>query len=283
LLLMETASDRVTRQSGTSFDYAFRILPAPKRKAIHALYSFCRVVDDCVDEKEGGGAAGLDRWLTEVGRCYQGAPTTDIGRDLALALGRFPIPRSSLEEIIEGCRMDLTTARYETFDDLKVYCRRVASAVGLASIEIFGYTNARTREYAAELGLALQLTNILRDVGSDAVLHRIYLPLGDLSHFGVSEAALLAAAKGEGARPTSLAALLTFEAERAREHYRRASALLPAEDRKSMTSAEVMGGIYRALLEKVVRQGFPLTRRVSLSKTRKAWIALVKAARGALA
>ena len=279
---METASDRVTRQSGTSFDYAFRILPVEKRKAIHALYSFCRVVDDCVDEQGRGGAEGLDCWLAEVDRCYRGTPTTDIGRDLALALGRFPISRSSLEEIIEGCRMDLTTARYETIEDLEIYCRRVASAVGLASIEIFGYTNPTTRDYAVELGLALQLTNILRDVGGDAVLQRIYLPLADLSRFDVGETALLAAAKGDP-RPAGLDSLLAFEAERAREHYLRARTLLPPEDRKAMTSAEVMGRIYRALLEKVVREGFPLTRRVSLSKARKAWIALTTVARGTLA
>ena len=280
---METASDRVTRQSGTSFDYAFRILPVEKRKAIHALYSFCRVVDDCVDDEGGGGGPGLDRWHAEVGLCYQGAPTTDIGRDLALALGRFPIPRGALEEIIEGCRMDLTTTRYRTFEDLKVYCHHVASAVGLATIEIFGYKNAKTRDYAVELGLALQLTNILRDVGGDAVAQRLYLPLEDLARFQVGERALLSAAKGEGERPSGLDSLLAFEAERAREHYKSASSLLPPEDRKSMTSAEVMGKIYRALLETVVRQGFPLTRRVSLSKARKAWIAIVTATRGVLA
>jgi phytoene synthase len=146
--------------------------------------------------------------------------------------------------------------------------------VGLATIEIFGYSNPRTRDYAVELGLALQLTNILRDVGSDAVLGRIYLPLEDLGHFGVSEEALLAAAKGGAARPRGLDPLLAFEAERARDHYGRARILLPAEDRKPMVSAEVMGGIYRALLEKVVHERFPLDRRVSLPKARKAWIAL---------
>ena len=174
---METTSERVTRQSHTSFDYAFRILPAEKRHAIHALYSFCRVVDDCADEVGGQGAAGLDRWLEELEHCYAREPATDIGRDLTLALARFPIPRSCLEEVVAGCRMDLTTTRYATFEELTLYCRRVASAVGLATIEIFGYTNPRTRDYAVELGLALQLTNILRDVGSDAVHGRIYLPL----------------------------------------------------------------------------------------------------------
>lgn len=280
---METASDRVTRQSHTSFDYAFRILPAEKRRAIHALYSFCRVVDDCADDAGGEGGAGLDRWLDEVGRCYAGQPATDIGRDLTQALARFPIPRTALEEIVAGCRMDLTTSRYATLADLTVYCRRVASAVGLATIEIFGYTNPKTRDYAVELGLALQLTNILRDVGGDAVQGRIYLPLEDLSRFGVTEGALLAAAKGSTPRPEGLGTLLAFEAARARERYGRAHGLLPAEDRRSMVSAEVMGRIYRALLEAVVRDGFPLDRRVSLSKARKAWIALRTIIRGTLA
>jgi 15-cis-phytoene synthase len=280
---METASDRVTRQSHTSFDYAFRILPAEKRQAIRALYSFCRVVDDCADEAGGEGAEGLDGWLEEVGRCYAGHPATDIGRDLSQALARFPIPRTALEEIVAGCRMDLTASRYATMADLTVYCRRVASAVGLATIEIFGYTNPRTRDYAVELGLALQLTNIIRDVGGDAVNGRIYLPLEDLARFRVSEDGLLAAAKGSGARPDGLAPLLAFEADRAREHYGRAKALLPAEDRRSMVSAEVMGHIYRALLEAVVSEGFPLDRRVSLSKPHKAWIALKTVVRGTLA
>lgn len=280
---MDTAAARLTRRSGTSFYYAFRILPERKRRAIFALYSFCRVVDDCVDEEDGEGSAGLDRWAAEVGRCFSGNPETDLGRDLASALERFPIPRSCFDEIIEGCRMDLTTSRYATFEDLRVYCRRVASAVGLASIEIFGYRNARTREYAVELGLALQLTNILRDVGADARRDRIYLPLEDLERLGVTEAELLAAARGSAPRPAAFDALATFHAERARTHYRLAKTALPAEDRRAMTSAEVMGAVYGSLLEAVVREGFPLDRRVALSRPRKAWIALTTAARVAVA
>jgi phytoene synthase len=282
LLLMDTASARLTRQSGTSFYYAFRILPEQKRRAIYALYSFCRVVDDGVDEEDGEGSAGLDRWAEEVGRCFSGTPATALGRDLASALQRFPIPRSCFDEIIEGCRMDLTTNRYPSFEDLRVYCRHVASAVGLASIEIFGYRNPRTREYAVELGLALQLTNILRDVGADARGDRIYLPLEDLARFGVTEAGLLAAGRGAGPRPTGFDALAAFHADRARTHYGLARAALPDEDRRSMISAEVMGGVYGSLLEAVVREGFPLDRRVKLSRPRKAWIALTTAARVAV-
>ena len=280
---MATASARLARQSRTSFYYAFQVLPAAKRRAIYALYSFCRVVDDCVDEEAGEGEAGLSRWLEEVDRCYSGRPTTDLGRDLAAALKSFPIPRACLEEIVAGCRMDLTTTRYETFEDLRVYCRRVASAVGLASIEIFGYADDGTRLYAAELGLALQLTNILRDVGSDAERGRIYVPLEDLRRFGVSEEEILGGRSSRESRTPGLEALLRFQAERARAHHQRARGLLPARDRRSMVAAEIMRAVYRALLEEIARRGFPLEGpRVSLSRPRKAWIALATISRALL-
>ena len=212
-----TASERLTRQSGTNFYYAFRLLPAEKRRAIYALYAFCRLVDDCVDEDGGGGEEGLRRWLAELHRAYAGRPETELGRELAEAVARFPIPRSAFEDVVAGCRMDLTTRRYATFADLRVYCERVASAVGLASIEIFGYSEPRTREYAVELGLALQLTNILRDVAADAARDRVYLPLEDLARFGVPAEELLAAVSDPGAlRGTGLDRLLAFEADRAR-------------------------------------------------------------------
>jgi 15-cis-phytoene synthase len=272
---MKTSSARLTQKSGTNFYYAFLLLPKRKRQAIFALYSFCRRLDDCVDEADGGGEAGLQQWMDEVGRAYQGVPTTDLGRDLAETLFEFPIPRSCFEEIAAGCRMDLHTARYRTYDDLAVYCRRVASAVGLATIEIFGYENPATRAYAVELGLALQLTNILRDVAADAARGRLYLPLEDLARFGLDDAQVMAAAAVPGPASGSLAALLRFEADRAEEHYTRARQLLPAEDRRRMLSAEVMGAIYHALLREVVARGFPLgPGRVRVSRPRKAWIAL---------
>ena len=175
-----------------------------------------------------------------------------------------------------GCRMDLTTRRYASFAELRVYCERVASAVGLASIEIFGYVDPRTREYAVELGLALQLTNILRDIASDAARDRVYLPLEDLARFGVGETALLAVARDPAAaRPAGLSELLAFEADRARSHYAAAARLLPERDRRSMLAAEIMGAIYRAVLEEWVRRGHPVGGpRVALSKPRKLWIAL---------
>ena len=213
-------------RAARNFYYAFRILPEEKRRAIYALYAFCRVVDDCVDEADGEGEAGLARWLAEVHRAYAGQPETELGRELAEAVARFPIPRGAFEDIVAGCRMDLTTRRYATFADLRVYCERVASAVGLASIEIFGYDDPRTREYAVELGLALQLTNILRDVAADAARDRALPPARGpraLRRGG-------GGAARRGARPRRAAArrasteLLAFEADRARSHYAAAAA-----------------------------------------------------------
>jgi phytoene synthase len=262
---------RITRQSGTNFYYAFRILPGPKRRAIYALYSFCRVVDDCVDEPGGEGEAGLKRWMEEAYRCYEGRPTTELGRELAEALMQFPIPRGCFEQIVDGCRMDLTTSSYATFADLRAYCEKVASAVGLAAIEIFEYRNPGTRAYAVELGIALQLTNILRDVAGDAARGRLYVPLEDLARFAVTEAELRDAA----ARPRrpEVTALLAFQGSRAREHYARAAALLPAEDGRAMAPAELMAAVYRALLDEMGRRGFPIGPRLRLSTPRKLWIA----------
>jgi len=271
---MESPSARITRQSGTSFYYAFRILPRPKRRAIFALYSFCRVVDDCVDEEGGEGEAGLRRWLEEVHRCYAGRPTTPLGRDLAEALFQFPIPRSCFEDIVAGCRMDLQVTRYATQADLRLYCERVASAVGLAAIEIFEYRHSDTRRYAVELGVALQLTNILRDLGSDAVRGRLYLPAEDRQRFGVDEGALLSAAARDAAPAPDVLPLLRYEAERARAQYAAASALLPAEDRAAMAPAEIMASVYRCLLGRIEARGFPFRPRITLSRPRRAWIAL---------
>jgi 15-cis-phytoene synthase len=272
--VIQRPSARITRQSGTSFYSAFRVLPKDKREAIYALYAFCRVVDDCVDEETGEGEPGLRRWLEEAHRCYAGKPETELGQDLALALLQFPIPRSCFEDIVAGCRMDVTVRRYPTYADLRLYCERVASAAGLASIEIFGYEDPRTRDYAVELGVALQLTNIVRDVGPDARRDRLYLPLEDLARFGLTDREVLDAAASGNAPPPPLQSLLGFQADRARQQYARAEALLPAADRKAMAPAQIMSAVYRATLEKVVRRGFPLgPARVRLSGPRKAWIA----------
>jgi phytoene synthase len=275
----ETLSARLTRRSGTSFYHAFRILPAEKRQALYALYAFCRVVDDCADDPAGEGAAGLDRWEAEVGHAFAGSPTTELGRELAQAVARFPMPRECFLRIVAGCRQDLAGARFATFAELRAYCERVASAVGLASIEIFGYTQPRTREYAVELGLALQLTNILRDLAQDAQEGRLYLPTDDLARFGLDADAFVARAALGGRTPVEWAGLLGFEIERARDHYARASAALPGEDRRSMAPAEIMGAVYRAVLERVAHRPRRLTPRVRLSRARRALIALATLAR----
>jgi phytoene synthase len=268
-------SARLTRKSGSSFTYAFRVLPYEKRRAIYALYSFCRVVDDCVDEPGGEGEAGLRGWLAEVQRAYAGNPESELGRELAEALFQFPIPRSCFEDIVAGCRMDLRLARYATFDDLRGYCERVASAVGLASIEIFGYEDPRTRDYAVRLGLALQLTNILRDVAEDAGKGRVYLPQDELRRHGVSEDEVLKAARPGFAKSPAFQSLLAFQGERARTWYEQADAALPQVDRRSMLPAEIMSAVYRALLEEMARCDWPVGRPAArLSRPRKAWIAL---------
>jgi phytoene synthase len=271
----DSFSARLTRRSGSSFYYAFSILPPEKRRAIYALYSFCRVVDDCVDEAGGEGEAGLSHWLAEARRAYSGQPQTELGRDLAAALARFPVARACFEDIVAGCRMDLVPRPYATFAELRTYCERVASAVGLAAIEIFEYRDPGTRAYAVELGVALQLTNILRDLGADAERGRLYLPLEDLADFGLEAGDVLHALRCEDRAPARLLPLLAFEAERARDRFARAAALLPPADRRAMTSAEIMAAVYRATLRGVVRRGYPLRAgRVRLSRLRRAWIAL---------
>ena len=273
--MAESKAARLTRESGTSFYYAFRLLPEQKRRAIFALYSFCRAVDDCVDEPFGEGEAGLVRWLEEAHRCYAGKPTTDLGRELAEALFQFPIPRQCFEDIVAGCRMDLGGTRYATFAELRGYCERVASAVGLASIEIFGYGSPRTRDYAVLLGIALQLTNILRDVAEDAAKGRVYLPQDELRRHGVSEEEVLATARPGFAKTPAFQDLLAFQGERARAHFEQAREALPEVDRRAMLPAEIMGAVYRALLEEMARLAWPVGRPAArLSRPRKAWIAL---------
>ena len=258
-LVSETLSARLTRESGTSFYHAFRILPLEKREAIYAFYTFCRTVDDCVDESGRGGRG----WSCPVdgrgGPLLRRRAETRLGRELSLALSRYPIPRSVFAEIVEGCRMDLTISRYETEQDLLVYCRRVASAVGLGCIEIFGYRDPATREYAVELGLALQLTNIVRDVAADAARGRLYLPLADVRRFGLEVGDIFSAARETGpARRDEVRCLLSFVAGQAEGHYQNARRLLPREDCRSLLAAEIMGAIYHALLVKIRRSGYPL-------------------------
>lgn len=242
-----------TARSGSSFYYGFLCLPAGRRRAIMSLYAFCREVDDVVDESDDPLTARreLDKWRLEVERLYHGTAQHPVGQALADTLREFALPQEQLLEIIDGMEMDLERQRYADFSELRLYCHRVASVVGLLSAEIFGYRNRHTLRYAHDLGMAFQLTNILRDVGEDARRGRIYLPQDELARFDVSEEDLL-----QGRRTPQVVALLAFQAERAREFYARAEEGLPAEDRRAQRPGLVMAAIYRHLLDEIERGGF---------------------------
>ena len=261
----------------TNFYYSFLVLPAEKRHAIVAVWDFCRAVDDAVD-RPGTSANGrqvadpgyeLDRWRAELDRCYTVAePETTQGKRLKPYIGRFGLPRDHFDDLIDGVGMDITTYRYETFNDLYQYCLRVASAVGLICIEIFGYRNPGTRDYAVALGVALQLTNIIRDIPSDFARGRLYLPVEDLRRFGVTEASL------EAGLSASIRALLEFECQRARSFYARARGSRPAEDARRLVAAEIMGAIYFAMLERIEQRGYDVfAELVRVPRPRRALIA----------
>lgn len=240
----------------TNFYYSFLVLPARKRTAIVAVWDFCRAVDDAVDEATtiDQGSAQIAGWREEVARCFDGRPpATTQGTALQPYISAFHLPRTAFEALIEGVEMDLRTRRYQTFADLYQYCIRVASAVGLMCVEIFGYRNPSTRQYAIDLGVALQLTNILRDVPGDLERGRLYLPMEDLARHGCTEADLQKEAeqRGHGVRSSEVKRLLAFEAQRARDYYARADAILPSEDARRMVAAQIMAAIYRAILGRI--------------------------------
>ncbi len=259
----------ITHRSSSNFYYAFMLLPVERRRALHAVYAFCRFIDDIADDDAAGDAASLlRRWREELDRVYGGMPTRAISRALADSARRFNIPRNYFEELIAGVEMDLTRKRYASFEELRLYCYRVASVVGLICIEIFGYTNPVARTYAEKLGIAFQITNILRDVKEDAGRNRIYLPLDDLARFDVSEDEIL-----RGVYSPNFIRLMEFEAARAQEFYHEAEAALPAEDRSSLLTAEAMRLIYGALLDRIVRSNYRvLDRRHSLPTPLKLYL-----------
>ena len=260
---------QVTRRSRSSFYYAFILLPPERRRALHAVYAFCRFIDDIADDESiREPALLLKRWREELDRVYAGAPTRALSRALADSARRFNIPRELFEEIINGVEMDLSRKRYQSWQELRPYCYRVASALGLICIEIFGYRNLSAKIYAENLGLALQLTNILRDVREDAERGRIYLPLEDLARFNVSEDEILG-----GVYSTNFISLMDFEARRARELYALAQSELAAEDRATLLTAEAMRLIYAALLGRIIKSNYRvLDRRHSLSAPHKLYL-----------
>ena len=257
--------------SGSSFYYAFLFLPAPRRAAITAFYAFCREVDDVVDEVSDPGVARtkLAWWQSEVAKSFAGQPSHPVMQALMPHVADYGIEQHHLQAVIEGCQMDLEQTRYLDFAGLSRYCHLVAGVVGEAAARIFGQTNARTTEYAHKLGLAFQLTNIIRDVGEDAMLGRIYLPVNELQQFDVKAHEILKRQYSD-----RFTALMRFQAERAHRCYDEALALLPAADRRAQKPGLMMASIYRTLLREIEADNFQvLHQRVRLTPLRKFWLA----------
>ena len=260
-----------TAQSGSSFYYSFLFLPPPRRRALTAFYAFCREVDDVVDECTDLDVARtkLAWWRTEVAAVYEGKAKHPVALALTALLPEFNIEEARLYEIIDGMEMDLTQHRYADFSALQKYCYRVASVVGLVSAEIFGHSHPDTLKYAENLGMAFQLTNIIRDVGEDARRDRIYIPVDELARFNVTAADIMHARHSE-----AFVQLMQFQVERALNYYRDAMIFLPQQDRRSQRPGLVMAAIYRTLLEEIRADGMQvLNQRTSLTPLRKLWIA----------
>jgi 15-cis-phytoene synthase len=266
--------DKAAR-SGSSFYYSFLFLPPERRRAITALYAFCREVDDVVDEIRDKtiAATKLAWWRLEVERLYAGEPTHPVTRALQPSLQPFGIARKQLVEVIDGMQMDLEQTRYLDFAGLRLYCRRVAGVIGELSASIFGYQDSRTLQYADELGLAFQLTNIIRDIGEDARVGRVYIPLEDLQRHGLAAHQLLAARPADQ-ESEAFRAMMREQVARARSHYRTAFELLPDVDRRAQRPGLIMSAIYSALLDEIERDQYRvLTQRVALTPLRKFWLA----------
>ena len=258
-------------QSGSSFYYSFLFLPTDRRRAITALYAFCREVDDVVDEVSDASVARvkLAWWRTEVANLFAGNPQHPVTRALQPHVERFGLDAARMNEIIDGMEMDLAYHRYPDFDSLKRYCHRAAGVVGQLSSSIFGFSNARTLEYAEALGMAFQLTNIIRDVGEDARRGRVYIPVDELAGFGLTPEDVLARNAGE-----RFEQLMEAQARRAESYYDTALASLPAEDRRSQRAGLIMAAIYRTLLTEIRAERYRvLEQRIALTPLRKLWIA----------
>jgi len=268
-------SSHFTNARATNFYYAFVFLSSEKRRAIEAVYAFARRGDDVTDSglSAAHAAEALARYRQSLAACYAGdlsrLETPEL-RALAESIQRFHIPRQPFEDLILGLEMDLTRTRYDTFDDLSLYCYRVASTIGLISVEIFGYRNPRARDYAVHLGTALQLVNILRDIQSDAERGHIYLPQEDLERFGLHPGELLS-----GACHDPFIELMQFECDRARHYFDLARQMLPREDRRSLVAAEIMAAIYWRILKRIQKRRYNVFgERVQVSRPLKLWTAL---------
>ena len=260
-----------TASSGSSFYHSFRFLPPKKRRAMTALYAFCREVDDVVDESREPemARATLNGWREEVRRLFHDTPQHPVTRALKPLLDEFDLAEEHFLEIIDGMEMDLDQVRYETFSQLSLYCYRVASVVGLMAATIFGYQDRHTLKYAHDLGMAFQLTNILRDIREDALRGRCYLPADEMARYGESLDDITNARMHDGMKH-----FLAFQAERARGFYDRAFSQLPEQDRYAQLSGIVMADIYQAVLQRIIDEDYPvLQRRVTLPLWQKLWLA----------
>ncbi|MBM4139373.1 MAG: presqualene diphosphate synthase HpnD [Nitrospira sp.] len=264
-----------TKQSGSNFYYSFLFLSRAKRQAMYTVYAFCKAVDSAVDEPPPGSNPKdeLRRWRQELDAVYGGTPTLPITVSLAHHVKTLSIPKVYFEELIRGVEMDLSNSRYATFDELSLYCYRVASVVGLICLHIFGTTSARAQDYAVSLGMAFQLTNILRDINADASDNRVYLPLDDLQSHNYSEKALLQKNYSQ-----EFKTLMQQEAARARQYYEKARAALasmPSSERRTLIVAEIMRGIYSRILDKIEQSGYQVFGpRISLSTSHRLAIAI---------
>lgn len=273
----EYCQDKAAK-SGSSFYYSFLFLPPEKRRAITALYAFCREVDDIADECHDIVVAStkLAWWEAEIRRAFEGTPQHPVTQALQDGIKRYDLPMELFIEIIDGMRMDLGEVRYGDFKSLQLYCYRVASVVGQLSASIFGYSDRKTLKYANDLGMAFQLTNIIRDVGEDARRDRIYLPQDELRQFGVSEDDIL-----NGRQTDEFTRLMAFQEQRAQSYYDSALAALPKADRKNQLTGLIMSAIYRSLLDEIKRDNFQvLNQRISLTPIRKLWLAVKTWLRG---
>jgi len=274
---------KLTQKSQSNFYYAFIFLPKERREALEAIYAYCRLVDDVVDEEAPVETkrAGIERWRRELDSVYGDAPTEHpVSLQLREAVRRFDIRREDMEAVIDGCAMDIEKTRYASLTELRLYCYRVASAVGLMCIQIFGYPpdqEKQVREYAIDLGIALQLTNIIRDVAEDARRGRIYLPAEDLRAFGVAETELTEPdeTSAHGGRTEAFRRMMRYQAARARAHYLRARAAIGEQTRRQLVIAEIMGDIYYALLCRLEESHFEVFGdRVTVRRRDKMAIAL---------
>ncbi len=258
-------------KSGSSFYYSFLFLPEQQRKAIIALYAFCREVDDIVDSNIDSHIkqTKLQWWRDEIQALFKGQPQHPVTQALMPAIAQFNLPQEQFEEIINGMEMDLQQSRYDNFKDLSLYCHRVASVVGLLAAEIFGYQDRKTQKYAHDLGMAFQLTNILRDVHEDAQRNRIYLPQDELQQFNVSENDII-----QGRTSDKFIELMKFQMQRAQNYYDKAINELPEADRYNQRVGLVMARIYQSTLDEIVNDGYRvLQHRIKLTPLRKLWLA----------